>query len=259
MTCLLSNISNHASISLTFGDTDTMYATRLLLISLFAFNCFANPAITNVNGPAGDLIPATSRSPFHGFEIGDPQNCPQTAVNIAEVLPGNGWDNLRNAAMGHVIAYNYSRCKIFQDRSFLLPDNIYAVPLKESNVETYSELISHFSNFTSVTSDSINVGAHGSFSFGSISGSFSKDYQETKMHIAGDKSTASRVQLRYEMFAMRTEPDPELYPVFKNRLLDIASFAQSGDNASATYLAQLLVRDYGSHYVTSVTAGRYIS
>ncbi len=207
-----------------------------------------------------DLIPSTPRSPFQGYEVGDPQNCPQTNVNIAEVLPGTGWDNLANKAMGHVLAYNYSNCKVLEDRSSLLPDNIYAEALKKSNVETYSQLITHFSNFTSVTSDSINVGAHKSFlSFGSISGSFSRDYQKTKQHIAGDKSTASRVQLRYEMYTFRSEKDAQLHPSFKNRLLDIASALQSGDNASATFLAQLLVRDYGSHYVTSVTAGKLIS
>ncbi len=198
----------------------------------------------------------THVSPFQGFEYGDPQNCPQSTVNIAEVLPGTGWDNLRNEPMGHVVAYNYSKCKIFQDKSFLLPDDIYAVPLKKSNVETYSELMTHFSNFTSVTSDSINVGAHGSFFFGSISGSFSRDYEKTKMHITGDRSTASRVQLRYEMYTMRSEPDPQLHRSFRNRVLDIASAVQAADNASATYLAQLLVRDYGTHVVTSVTAGQ---
>ena len=197
-------------------------------------------------------------SKFVGFDIGDPQNCPQTDLTIAEVLPGNGWDNLRNVEMGHVITYNYSKCKIFQDRTFLLPDNIYAVPLKRSNVETYSSLITHFSNFTSVTSDSINVGAHGSFFFGSISGSFSRDYTKTKMHINGDRSTASRVQLRYTMYKMRSEPDPELHPTFKNRIFDIASALQSNDNDTATYLSQLLVRDYGTHYVSSVTAGAAI-
>ena len=240
-----------------FDDICTMYVTSILLIALCGYNCFADPSPSSDVGTKSDHVHTPYTSSFQGFEIGDPQNCPQTAMNIAEVLPGNGWDNLRNVAMGHVVVYNYSRCKIFQDRSFLLPDNIYAVPLKESDVKTYSQLITHSSNYTSVTSDSINVGAHGNFFFGSISGSFSRDYKETKMHIAGDKSTASRVQLRYEMFAMRSEPDPELHPIFKNRLMDIASFVQNGDNASATYLAQLLVRDYGSHYVTSVTAGIY--
>ena len=230
----------------------------VLLLLYCNSNCFSKSVNedSSLAGPESELVLAKYRGPFNGFEIGDPQYCPQTTVNIAEVLPGNGWDNLQNKAMAHVIAYNYSKCKIFQDRSFLLPDNIYAVPLKKSNVETYSQLIAHFSNFTSVTSDSINVGAHGSFFFGSISGSFSRDYQETKMHIAGDKSTASRVQLRYEMYTMRSEPDPELHPTFKNRLMDIASLVQSRDNSSATYLAQLLVRDYGSHYVTSINAGK---
>ena len=97
-----------------------------LLVLFCNGNCFSKSVdeVLTDGGPETDLIPAKPVSPFKGFDIGDPQNCPQVAVNIGEVLPGNGWDNLRNQAMGHVITYNYSKCKIFQDRSFLLPDNI---------------------------------------------------------------------------------------------------------------------------------------
>ncbi|XP_013403892.1 macrophage-expressed gene 1 protein [Lingula anatina] len=193
-----------------------------------------------------------------GFEYGDPQNCPQQTMDMLEVIPLNGWDNLRNVDMGPVMALNYSKCRITQDRKFMIPDDTYAVPLKKSNVETYSELYSHFLNYTSVTSSSINLEAHASWSFGSISGSFSRSYQNSKMHITGDKSVLSRVQLRYVLYKIRSQPDPQLHPTFKNRLLEIASFIQERDNDTVTYLSELLVRDYGTHFVTGINAGAAI-
>ena len=210
-------------------------------------------------GLHSDVGASMYKNPFQGYENGDPQNCPQlsgTSINIGEVLPGYGWDNLQNEAMGPVIAYNYSKCQIFADRSFLLPDSIHAVALKKSNVETYSQLITHFSNYTSVTSFSINEKGHGTISnIVKISGSFDLDYERTKMKITGDKSSVNRVQMRYETYRIMSEPDPQLHPTFRNRIMDIASYVQSNDNSSATYLAQLLVRDYGTHVVTRTNAG----
>ena len=77
-----------------------------------------------------------------------------------EVLPGTGWDNLRNMYMGLVFEYNYTQCQLTTDRKFLLPDGFFAIPVQESDVETYSELIDHWQNHTSLTSQSINAGAN---------------------------------------------------------------------------------------------------
>ncbi|XP_013420684.1 macrophage-expressed gene 1 protein-like [Lingula anatina] len=188
-----------------------------------------------------------------GFEYGDPPNCPQQTM--LEVIPLNGWDNLRNVDMGPIMVLNYSKCRITQDRKFMIPDNTYAIPLKKSNVEMTSELYTHFLNYTDVTSSSINLEAHAWWTFGSISGSFSRSYQNSKMHSTEDKSVLSRAQLRYVLYKIHSQPDPQLHPNFKDRLLEIASYIQKGDKDSVTYLSELLVRDYGTHFVTGIDAG----
>ena len=93
--------------------------------------------------------------------------------NRMEVLPGTGWDNLRNLDMGLVFEYDYTHCQLTTDRKFLLPDGFFAIPVQESDVETYSELIDHWQNHTSLTAYSINAGAS-FFSF--VDGKFSLDY-----------------------------------------------------------------------------------
>ena len=76
------------------------------------------------------------------YPAGDVRNCPtHTPQNHTqplfrmEVLPGGGFDNLRNLDMGQVHAYNYSSCKISNDGKYLLPDSTFLIPVQESQVE----------------------------------------------------------------------------------------------------------------------------
>ena len=57
--------------------------------------------------------------------------------NRMEVLPGTGWDNLRNIDMSLVFEYDYSNCQSSNDRKFLLPDGCFAVPVQQSDVEKH--------------------------------------------------------------------------------------------------------------------------
>ena len=60
--------------------------------------------------------------PAPQYPTGDVRNCPSFSPQNAsqplyrmEVLPGLGFDNLRNLDMGQVYFYNYSTCKISKD------------------------------------------------------------------------------------------------------------------------------------------------
>lgn len=98
-----------------------------------------------------------------------------------EVLPGMGWDNLLNRDSGMVAFRNYSLCKTTEDGRYLIPDDVYVLPIKESVTSLNSELIDHWSNYTSTTSKTINgESRRSSLLYGSISGSFSAEYQDVK-------------------------------------------------------------------------------
>lgn len=83
--------------------------------------------------------------------IGDPRRCMLESGDPKyrfEVLPGSGWDNLKNEELGRVVTYNYSKCRTTEDGRYLLPDGVYTIPLKRSKVETFAELITHWMNYT---------------------------------------------------------------------------------------------------------------
>ena len=172
--------------------------------------------------------------------------------NRMEVLPGTGWDNLRNQDMGLVFEYDYTQCQLTADRKFLLPDGYFAIPMQQSDVETFSELIVYWQNHNSVTSTSINAGA--SF-FSVIDGTYSKEYIKVKTTMYNHNSIIARVQIRHKLYVIRLQPGTKLNPMFKTRLLDIAAHMMSNNSQTAHYLSELLIRDYGTHYLTAAHTG----
>ena len=89
---------------------------------------------------------------------------------------------------------NYSQCKITEDGQYLIPDNVFVTALKESKASLHSELIDHWSNYSSMTSTTVNVEAHESF-FGSVSGSFSYENQDIKKRqVINFDSLSTRVE-----------------------------------------------------------------
>ena len=173
-----------------------------------------------------------------------------------EVLPGTGWDNLRNMDMGLVFEYDYTQCQLTNDRKYLLPDGYFAIPVQESNVEKVSELIDHWDNYSSLTAYSINVEGGGKYDI--IGGKFSTEYlnAKTNMYNNNEKSIVARVQIRHKLYAVHLQLGAtKLHPTFKARLLDIAEYMINNNSQIALHLAELLVRDYGTHYLTVAHAG----
>lgn len=205
---------------------------------------------------------APSLATANQYALGDVRNCPIRApddsepLHRLEVLPGIGFDNLRNLDMGLVHAYNFSTCQTSNDGKFLLPDNIFLIPVQESNLEVYAEYLEHWDNHTSMTANSINLEAN---LFSKISGKFSTEYATTKMHMYNENAQSTRVQIRYKLYTVKLQPDTQLHPTFRSRLYDIASNIQNNNTEYAKYLAQLTVRDYGTHYITSIDAGAVLA
>ena len=214
---------------------------------------------------AGGIICQEPASPpaAADYPLGDVRNCPVRApqddsqpLYQMEVLPGTGFDNLRNLDMGQVHALNFTTCQISKDGKYLLPDSIFLIPLQESKVEVYAEYLDHWDNYTSMTSNSMNLDA--SF-FSVVSGKFSAGYSMTKSHMFNDKAKSTRVQIRNKVYTVKIQPGAQLHPVFKSRLYDIASAIQNNNTEYAQYLSELMVRDYGTHYVSSIDAGAILS
>uniref|UniRef100_T1III2 Uncharacterized protein n=1 Tax=Strigamia maritima TaxID=126957 RepID=T1III2_STRMM len=95
---------------------------------------------------------------YSPITIGNDNNstCLQSIYKL-EALPGHGWDSLRNKEMGRVFQFTYHQCRKTEDGKYLIPDSTYVVAIKDSNLQTTSDLFEHFSDYSSVTSSSLKL------------------------------------------------------------------------------------------------------
>lgn len=237
----------------------------LVLVSASAFTCTTAANLNSADTKESDV--ATTLPQFCDnlqYPTGDVRNCPNfnprnnetLALNRMTVLPGTGFDNLRSIDMGQVFYYNYSRCAVSNDGKYLLPDSVFLLPVLQSKVEVYAEFFEHWDSYTTTTSSSMSIDA-GFFSV--VDAKFSTEYESVKSHQVNDKSQTTRVQMRHKLYAVKLQPDSQLHPTFKARLFDIAANLQNNNTHYAEFLSELLVRDYGTHYITSIEAGAVLS
>uniref|UniRef100_A0A673K1E5 Macrophage-expressed gene 1 protein n=1 Tax=Sinocyclocheilus rhinocerous TaxID=307959 RepID=A0A673K1E5_9TELE len=175
-----------------------------------------------------------------------------SSLTALEVLPGGGWDNLRNIDMGRVMNLSYSQCQTTEDGVYLIPDEVFVIPQKVSGVETNSEIITSWLNQTSSTSSSINADV----SFLSVlNGKYSEENRRMKTHQVKDNSVTSRVQVRNHLYTVKAYPDFTLDSRFAQQAVEIADAIENNQTRQATYLSEKLILDYGTHVITSVDAG----
>ncbi|TGZ38186.1 hypothetical protein CRM22_011305, partial [Opisthorchis felineus] len=210
---------------------------------------------------------------------------------LLQVLPGVGWDNLVNEERGPTIDRDvYSQCRRSSDGRFVVPDDMVVEPKKSSDLDLSSEVYESGSSCTSLTAASINSAMDVGLSYYQISGDFSFEKESIRQQSSISKGLIVRTQLRHKRYTVRLLPDSTPHPRFRNRLLDIAAHLRRGnvtvktiddfdkggieptsrsgampsagaeilaieEAMSAFHLADLLVRDYGTHSLISVDAG----
>ena len=195
------------------------------------------------------------------YSNGDPRACYDGKGEkpfMFEVLPGFGWDNLVNENRGVVVNFNFSKCKTTEDRRYLIPDGIVTIPIKTSRMNVFSKLYDHWSKYESDTAFSVNNGASANIRGIKIAASFSSEYEHIKQHQLEDKSFTTKVQARFVRYTAKVLPGVQLDHSFRNRLLRIAGHIQQNRKMSTRYESELLVRDFGTHVLTSVDAGASI-
>ena len=226
------------------------------------FTVFTGILLANIAGTiAAATVESTSTVSRASceFPVHDIRNCPMQqwfdssqSSRVLEVLPGLGFDNLRHVDMGQVHFYNYSKCKVTADGKFVIPDSTFIVPIQESHYKFSADYFDHWDNYTSITSSNVKSG----FSlFNFLGGAFSKEKQSVKQNQVNHKSKTTRVTFRNRVYTIRLDTSADLHPTFKSKIYEIAACLQNNDTEMAYYLSELLVRDYGTHYITSVETG----
>ncbi|XP_034868813.1 macrophage-expressed gene 1 protein [Mirounga leonina] len=171
---------------------------------------------------------------------------------VLEVLPGGGWDNLRNVDMGRVMDLTYRSCRTTEDGQYIIPDEIVSIAQKQSNLEMNSEILGSWVNYQSSTSFSINLELS---LYSKVNGKFSSDFQKMKTLQVKDQAITTRVQVRNLIYTVKINSASKLSWRFKKELMDISDRLENNQTRMATYLAELLVLNYGTHVITSVDAG----
>ncbi|XP_046904058.1 macrophage-expressed gene 1 protein-like [Hypomesus transpacificus] len=174
------------------------------------------------------------------------------SLSALEVLPGGGWDNLRNMDMGWVMNLSFSLCLTTVDGLYLVPDKVFVIPQKVTGVETNSEIISSWLDQKSATSSSINADI--SF-FSVLNAKFSTENQRMKTHQVRDTSVTTRVQVRNFLYTVKANPDFTLDSSFARQAEEIADAIENNQTQHASYLSERMVLDFGTHVITSVDAG----
>ncbi len=225
---------------------------RLCLLCLSAATLFSSSSVAI---PSSVAIASSSSS----YPVGDIRNCPIT--QLMDVLPGFGFDALRSLeAAGQVYHYNFSSCKMSSDGQYLVPNNFQMTPILHSQIDSTDTVYNRYTDWKSETSHSLNVHGHGAeVSWAKINGKFSIDYQKTKSKLVNNKSYAKRISQRHHLYSVSIQPDSQLSPNFKSRVFDIAANIQNNNTENANYLSELMIRDYGTHVITSIDAGAFLS
>ncbi|XP_062384292.1 macrophage-expressed gene 1 protein-like [Sardina pilchardus] len=181
------------------------------------------------------------------------QECWKTTKTPAlGVLPGGGWDNLQNLDMGRVMNITYGHCQTTEDGFYLIPDEVFVIPKKLSIVGMNSEIISSWEKDQTSTARSINADVS---YLAILNAKFSIDHQRMKTHQVEGSSVTSRTEVRYHLYTVKAYPDFTLDFRFAREAEEIADAFENNQTRQATYLSEKLVRNYGTHVITTVKAG----
>ncbi|PAA59646.1 hypothetical protein BOX15_Mlig012544g2 [Macrostomum lignano] len=157
--------------------------------------------------------------------------------------------------MGLVASESFQHGKLSSDGKYLLPSGVILYVRKESNLEIHSEIMEHCNNYTDSVSGSINAASTGFLKAIAIAGRLSDEYQHVRSISLRDKLQIGRTQLLYRTYSANMQPDFKLSESLIVRLKAVAGALAKKRTSLARYRADLIVRDYGTHVVTSVEAG----
>ncbi|KAH7721529.1 macrophage expressed protein [Aphelenchoides avenae] len=175
-----------------------------------------------------------------------------------EGLVGIGWDNLLNVETQPVLAVRYERCQTSPDGKFLLPDNANAVAVQKTSMDRKATYYDSYNAYIEKSTTTINVHASGGYGAFKASGSYEQKRIRIKQTMQGQKTTFLRTQLAHHAYTLMADFSGGLHPTFIRRLREITDSVVDGFLERARYLAELIIRDYGTHVLTNVKAGALI-
>uniref|UniRef100_T1JC19 MATH domain-containing protein n=1 Tax=Strigamia maritima TaxID=126957 RepID=T1JC19_STRMM len=174
-----------------------------------------------------------------------------------KILPGFGWDALKDKDTKQLLQVTYDQCKTTFDGKLLIPDNADAFALKSQEIEVKSSIFEHWSTYIPPTSASFKIATNvWPKEFLPLYYSFSEDYQQMKSLQFKKKTFTCRSEMRQVVY--RVHLTELMDDSVKGRFMEVIGALLRDKNEEAKTLTEKIVSDYGSHYSNIVDVGAVI-
>lgn len=174
-------------------------------------------------------------------------------------IVGYGWDGLQSATTRPVVKTEYKNCQMDPTAIYLIPDGVVVKPIFYTTVDKMAKLYSNYNDFKLSIGGGLAAGAKAAIpGFGGLSGSFSASAQAVRNNFKKYESRMLQTQLVYRAFSLQQTSINNLHPEFHKRIQRIITALNKNLTTKARYLAELIIRDYGTHYIVSAEVGAII-
>uniref|UniRef100_A0AC34FLX3 Macrophage-expressed gene 1 protein n=1 Tax=Panagrolaimus sp. ES5 TaxID=591445 RepID=A0AC34FLX3_9BILA len=173
-------------------------------------------------------------------------------------LVGIGWDDLTNSPTLPILSMEFKKCQTDNSNSYLLPDNVFAVPIENADVEKTSSQIDSFKSMMESSSNKIDVSASATVKGVSIGGSFSSENQQSKESFEKQTSIMLLNKIHYSAFELMADENKGFDKYFLERVDEIAEAVNENKMLWGKFLAETFISDFGTHLVNKATAGAEI-
>uniref|UniRef100_T1JFH4 MACPF domain-containing protein n=1 Tax=Strigamia maritima TaxID=126957 RepID=T1JFH4_STRMM len=182
--------------------------------------------------------------------------CPD--VQKLKILPGIGWDSLKDKDTEQLLQVTYNHCKTTFDGKLLIPDNADALALQSREIEVKSHIFEDWSTYTTPTSASFKVATNvWPKEFLQLYYSLSDDYKEMKTLLVKNGTFVCRSEMRQVVYRVHITGSL-MDDAVKGRFVDVIKSVVRDKTEEAKILTEKIVSDYGSHYSNVVDLGAVI-
>uniref|UniRef100_A0AC35G0G8 Uncharacterized protein n=1 Tax=Panagrolaimus sp. PS1159 TaxID=55785 RepID=A0AC35G0G8_9BILA len=162
-------------------------------------------------------------------------------------IVGYGWDDLQSVVTKPVFLEEFKSCQSEPTGAFLLPDNVIATPVLQTSLDRMEEYYETFKDYKQTITNTFTASTGGGYGLFQASGSFSIKHQTSKETFAKYKSSLLHTKLVYRSFNLYRDPVSALDPGFIDRIKQISNAVSGNFTYQAKYLAEMVVKDFGTH------------